>query len=201
VNSWKHFSNEFSYFRQQVKYQLQSVAATIPPGTDLILDDSDLDTEPIGLVTRQFEYNLLIHATRPTSRWRPYAAVGPVLQLIALNGAPLKKPAGVYTLGLKNIGLIKAAFDFGNTPPLDGGGIFHIGMQYGGGVKFRATPRMMFRADWRETWSKNPDIIASSYEDYDSNVLDDTYTTTVVRVKPDQKFIQDRYTVGVAFTF
>ena len=63
--------------------------------------------------------------------------MGPVLQLIALNGAPLKKPAGVYALGLKNIGLIKAAFDFGSTPPLDGGGIFEFGLQYGGGIKYQ----------------------------------------------------------------
>lgn len=201
VNSWRHFSNEFSYFRQQVKYELGSVNSTLPANQNTILDDSDLETDRIGLVTRQFEYNLLIHPTRPTSRIRPYVAVGPVLQLIALNGAPLKKPAGVYTLGLKNIGLLKAAFDFGNTPPLDGGGIFHIGLQYGAGVKYRITPRMMLRADWRETWSKNPDIIANSYEDYDPNALDETYTTTVIRVGPEKKFIKDRFTLGVAFTF
>ncbi len=59
----------------------------------------------------------------------------------------------------------------------------------------------MIRADWRETLSKNPDIIANSYEDFDPNDLDETYTTDVIKVKPDQRFIQDRYTVGVAFTF
>lgn len=201
VNSWRHFSNEFSYFRQQIKYQLASANVTIPPNTDVIITDKDLDVEPVGLVTRQFEYNLLIHPTRPTSRWRPYAAVGPVFQLIALNGAPLEKPAGPFNLGLKNIGLIKAAFDFGSTPPLDGGGIFQFGFQYGAGVKYRLTPRVMLRADFRETWSKNPDIIATSYEDFDSNVLDDTYTTETIRQGPVKKFLQDRYTVGVAFTF
>jgi hypothetical protein len=201
VNSWKHFSNEFSYFRQQVKYQLGTINATIPAGTNANFDDDDIEAYPIGLVTRQFEYNLLIHATKPTSRWRPYAAVGPVLQMVALNGSPLKKPAGPFTLGLKNIGLIKAAFDFGNTPPLDGGGIFHFGLQYGAGIKYRVTPRIMLRADFRETWSKNPDIIANSYEDFDSNVLDETYTTEIIRVGPEKKFLQDRYTMGVAFTF
>jgi LssY C-terminus len=201
VNSWRHFSNEFSYFRQQVKYELGSVAATIPAGATVILDDSDLDVEKIGLVTRQFEYNLLLQPTRPTSRWRPYLAVGPALQLIALNGAPLKKPAGVFNVGLKNIGLIKAAFDFGSTPPLDGGGIFRIGLNYGAGVKYRVRPRVIVRADWRETWSKNPDIIATSYEDYEVTDLDDTYSTTVINVSPNRKFIQDRYTLGVAFTF
>jgi hypothetical protein len=201
VNSWKHFSNEFSYFRQQVKYKLATTNVTIPPNTDVTIGEDDLFVIPVGLVTRQVEYNLLIHPTRPTSRWRPYAAVGPVLQLIALNGAPLEKPAGPFNIGLKNIGLIKAAFDFGSTPPLDGGGIFELGLQYGAGVKYRATPRLMLRADFRETWSKNPDIIAKSYEDFDTNDLDDTYTTEIFRVGPSAKFLQDRYTVGVAFTF
>ncbi|HMF53296.1 MAG TPA: LssY C-terminal domain-containing protein, partial [Edaphobacter sp.] len=201
VNSWKHFSNEFSYFRQQIKYELGTANAAIPPNTDVILDDSDVEEIPVGLVTRQFEYNLLIHPTRPTSRWRPYAAVGPVLQLVALNGAPLKKPAGPFNLGLKNIGLIKAAFDFGSTPPLDGGGIFQFGFQYGAGIKYRVTPRLMVRADFRETWSKNPDIIADSYTDFDPNTLDETYTTDIIRQGPEKKFLQDRYTVGVAFTF
>jgi opacity protein-like surface antigen len=97
--------------------------------------------------------------------------------------------------------LIKAAFDFGNTPPLDGGGIFQFGLQYGAGMKYRVSPRMMLRADWRETWSKNPDLISDSYKYYSPTDLDDTYETTVERLRPNQKFIQDRYTLGVAFTF
>jgi hypothetical protein len=201
VNSWKYFSNEFTYFRQQVKYELAELNLTLPASGIVVDDDVYLDSQRIGLVTRQFAYNLLIHARPPKSRWRPYAAVGPAFQLLALNGAPLKKPAGVYTVGLKNIGLIQAAFDLGNTPPLDGGGIFQIGVQYGGGIKYRVSPRVMLRADFRETWSKNPDIIANSYEDFDPNALDETYTTTVIKVKPETNFLQDRYTLGVAFTF
>jgi hypothetical protein len=201
VNSWKYFSNEFSYFRQQVKYELVELNLTLPSSRPVVDDDIYLDSVRIGLVTRQFAYNLLIHARPPKSRWRPYAAVGPAFQLLALNGAPLKKPAGVYTVGLKNIGLIQAAFDLGSTPPLDGGGIFQIGVQYGGGIKYRVSPRVMLRADFRETWSKNPDMIADSYEDFDPNALDETYTTTVIKVKPETNFLQDRYTLGVAFTF
>jgi LssY C-terminus len=201
VNSWNHFSNEVSYFRQQVKYELATLNITLPANREIVDDDVYLDSQRIGMVIRQVEYNLLFHARPPKSRWRPYAAVGPVFQLIALNGAPLKKPAGVFTVGLKNVGLIKAAFDLGSTPPLDGGGIFQFGVQYGGGIKYRVSPRVMLRADFRETWSKNPDMIASSYEDFDPNGLDDTYTTTVQKVKPETNFLQDRYTVGVAFTF
>jgi hypothetical protein len=114
------------------------------------------------------------------SRWRPYIAAGPVLQLIALSNAPLKKPAGYFQLGLSNIGLIKAAFDFGNTPPLNGGGIFQFGLQYGGGIKYRVKPRITLRADFRETWAKNPSIIRDSYLGYVPEGLDDTYTTDVI---------------------
>jgi opacity protein-like surface antigen len=203
VNSWRHFSNEFSYFRQQVKYELDAAESGFNeqrPGENF---DGDLVAVPIGLVTRQFEYNLLIHPTRTTSRLRPYVAVGPVLQLIALNGAPLKKPAGPFNLGLKNLGLILAAFDLGRTAPLDGGGIFQFGLQYGAGVKYRVSPRVMLRADWRETWSKNPDIIGSSYDDYydEDKELDPSYSTYVFKLGPEKKFLQDRYTVGIAFTF
>lgn len=205
VNSWKHFSNEFSYFRQQIKYQFDTTnyKATLQSNGIDYDEDTQVEADKIGLVTRQFEYNLLAQARPPTSRWRPYIAAGPVVQLIALNGAPLKKPAGVFQLGLKNIGLIKAAFDFGNTPALDGGGIFQFGLQYGAGFKYRVSPRVMLRVDWRETWSKNPNIVGSSYQDYDPDgVLEDpTYDTDVITIKPASKFIQDRYTVGVAFTF
>jgi opacity protein-like surface antigen len=204
VNSWRRFSNEFSYFRQQAKYTLGlGVYVSDPFDTDG--DGQDEDTafaaNRVGLVTRQFEYNLLYHFRKPESRWRPYIAAGPAFQLISLSDAPLKKPAGVYTLGLKNIGLIKAAFDFGNTAPLDGGGIFQFGFQYGAGIKYRVTPHFMMRADFRETWSKNPDIIRNSYEDFEYILPDATYTTNVQVIKPLQKFFQDRFTLGVAFTF
>ncbi len=54
---------------------------------------------------------------------------------------------------------------------------------------------MMMRADWRETWAKNPNIIANSYED---PTLDDTYDTQVFKVGPEKKFIKDRYTPASA---
>jgi hypothetical protein len=131
----------------------------------------------------------------------PYIAAGPIFQLIAFNGAPLKKANGVFKLGLGNIGRIAATFDFGNTPPPEGDGIFQFGLQYGAGMKYRLTPRVMLRADFCETWSRNPDIIVDSYKDYNSPDLDDTYTATVYKLRQDAAFLQDRFTVGVAFTF
>ena len=201
VNSWRHFSNEFSYFRQQGKYEFDALTFTSDPNHPTQDDDIYLDPQRVGITTRQFEYNLLAQARPPTSRWRPYLAAGPVFQLIALADSPLKKPAGPFTLGLKNIGLLKAAFDFGNTPALDGGGIFEFGLQYGAGLKYRVTPHMIVRVDYRETWSKNPDMIKGSYVGYESPDVDSTYTTDVLTLKPNSKFFQDRFTLGVAFAF
>ncbi len=204
VNSWRRFSNEFSYFRQQAKYTLNLGVYVYDP-TDLsgVGDDEDsaFAANRAGLITRQFEYNLLYHFRKPESRWRPYIAAGPTFQLLSLSNAPLKKPAGVFTLGLKNIGLIKAAFDFGSTPPLNGGGIFQFGFQYGAGMKYRVAPHFTLRADYRETWSKNPDIIRNSYDSFVYVLPDQTYTTNVQVIKPLQKFFQDRFTLGAAFTF
>jgi hypothetical protein len=196
LNSWKWVSNEFAYSRQQTKFNLGEISASSDPN-----EPSSVDTRLVGLVTRQAEYNMLFHLRPRESRWRPYIAAGPVLQLIALSNAPLKQPAGYFRLGLSNIGLIKAAFDFGNTAPLNGGGIFQFGLQYGGGIKYRVRPRITLRGDFRETWAKNPSIIRDSYLGYVPEGLDDTYTTDVINFKPLAKYFQQRATVGVAFTF
>jgi hypothetical protein len=121
--------------------------------------------------------------------------------LLSLSNAPLKKPSGYFRLGLTNIGLVKAAFDFGSVAPLNGGGIFQLGVQYGGGIKYRVLPRLTMRADFGETFTQNPTIIRDSYIGYIPDGLDDSYTTTVTNIKPASKFIQQRATVGFAFTF
>lgn len=155
----------------------------------------------VGLVTRRYAYNMVFNLRPRRSRWRPYVDTGPAFQLLSLSGAPLKKPDGYFRLGLSNVGLIKAAFDFGNIPPLDGGGIFQFGLQYGAGFKYRVTPRLTMRADYGKTWSPNPDIIGSSYVDYKPDGLDDTYTTEVINLKSPARYIQQRATIGFAFTF
>ena len=129
----------------------------------------------------------------------PYVAVGPVLQLISLADAPLKRPSGPFRLGATNIGVLKSAFDFGSTPPLEGGGIFQLGIQYGAGVKFRVHPRVTVSADFRETLSKNPRFIQDSYtKDF---FADEDYDSIFTRTGPTSKFRQQRFTLGVAFTF
>jgi hypothetical protein len=160
-------------------------------------------TGPVGLSTRQAEYNMLFHARPRKSRFRPYFAVGPDLQLIKLAAAPLKNPSGYFRLGLSNVGILQAAFNFGSVPPLDGGGIFQPALQYGGGIKYRLLPRLTMRADVRENWSRNPKMIAASYQGYVVQVpaLNGPYITTVTNSTPPATYLQQRLTIGFAFTF
>ena len=198
LNSWKWISNELAYTQQQTKYKLFTTVLTgveNPP--------QPTDTSPVGLSTRQSEYNMLFNARPRGSRFRPYFAVGPNLQLIKLAAAPLKGPSGYFRLGLSNIGILQAAFNFGGVPPLDGGGIFQPGLQYGGGIKYRVLPRLTMRADVRENWSRNPKMIRSSYESYVPETPPEAgpYLVTVTNTTPPASYLQQRLTVGFAFTF
>ena len=192
LNTWRWVSNEFAYTYQRGKYQYGSITVGSGPSDGLVTDSS-------GLTTRQFAYNVLVHARPAESRWRPYIAAGPVIQLVALTDATVKKPAGVFRLGLQNVGLFKSAFDFGDTPPLEGGGIFQFGLQYGGGIKFRVLPRFTMQADFRETWSSNPRFLRDSYttEYFDT----ENYKVEYLPRSSQQKFRQQRISLGFAFTF
>jgi len=193
ANTWRWISNEFSYNYQRGKYRM-GVFVLDTGGEDPIQS-----VQSVGLATRQFEYNILFNARPRESRWRPYVAVGPAVQLLSLTDAPIKKASGPFKLGLQNVGVLKAAFDFGSTPPLEGGGIYQIGLQYGCGIKFRILPRLTVRADFRETWSKNPQFILDSYtKDF---FFTEDYKADYQFIRADSKFRQQRFTLGFAFTF
>jgi hypothetical protein len=196
MNTRRWVSSEFGYHIQRGKYRLEQV--DIPGDIDA---DLGYETYRVGLATRQLEYNLLVHARPPESRWRPYATAGPALQMIHLSDAPVKRAPRQFKLGLQNIGMLKAAFDFGRTPPLDGGGIYQAGLQYGAGVNFRVRPRISMRLDFRETWSKNPEFIRESYVEETAAEFDPSYDYDVTRNRTSGKFRQQRLTLGVAFTF
>jgi opacity protein-like surface antigen len=71
------------------------------------------------------------------------------------------KPGVIFRLSPQlpgYIGLLSAAYNFGSTPPLEGGGIFQVGFNYGGGIRYRITPRWMIRLDYRETLTSQPDF-------------------------------------------
>jgi opacity protein-like surface antigen len=200
LNPQKYLSHEFAYDHSFTEFSLQLavVGADQTSGSEI----SQIEFQTVGLRTSQFTYNLLINATPKTSRLRPYIAVGPALQLMHLSDAPIKKAPNWFRLGLSNIGLISAAYNFGSDPPLEGGGIFQAGLNYGGGVRYRITPRWMIRADYRETLTSQPDFWSKSQKDILGGLVYDPGTTlTVLGPIFDAPSRQDRVTMGMSFTF
>jgi opacity protein-like surface antigen len=200
LNPAKYFSHEFSYDHSFTEFNL---------GLAIVGHDSTSQQEiallvfdPSSLHTSQFTYNLLFNFRPRTSRLRPYVAAGPSLQLMHLADAPIEKAPAWFKLGLSNIGLISAAYNFGSDPPLDGGGIFQPGFNYGGGIRYRLTPRWMIRADYRETLTSQPDFWTKSQKDILSGIETDPGTTlTVVGPVLDGPMRQDHVTMGMSFTF
>jgi opacity protein-like surface antigen len=199
IDSQKYFSQEFSYNRS---------FSTFKMGLSVVDNDTTSGTvenafvfDTAGLLTSQVAYNFLIHTRPKTSRLRPYFAVGPALQLMHLDEAPIKKAPSYWRLGLSNIGLLSAAYNFGSTPPLEGGGIFQVGFNYGGGVRYRLTPRWMIRMDYRETLTSQPDFWTKSVKNIISGVELDNATMTFVGPTFQGAMRQQRVGGGVSFTF
>jgi hypothetical protein len=137
------------------------------------------------------------------SRWSPYLVAGPALQLIHLTDAPFEKAKGVFRLGLSNIGMIQAAYNFGSAPPLEGGGIFQPALQAGGGLKLRVHPRWTLRLDYRSTISAQPDFLTKSLVTTPEQPLEPGGPPRVDPVQGLKRglLIQRRFTTGFAFTF
>jgi opacity protein-like surface antigen len=200
LNPQKYLSHEFSYDHAFTEFNLG--LAVVGNDSTSQQELSQIVFDQSGLRTSQFTYNLLFNFRPKTSRLRPYLAVGPSLSLMHLADAPIKKAPGWYRLGLANIGLISAAYNFGSDPPLDGGGIFEAGLNYGGGIRYRLTPRWMIRADYRETLTAQPDFWSKSQKDILSGIDTDPGTTlTVVGPVLDGAMRQDHVTMGLSFTF
>jgi opacity protein-like surface antigen len=200
IDPQKYFSHEFSYDYSFTEFNL---------GLAIVGNDStskeeinQVVFEPSGLRTSQFAYDFLVNFTPKTSRLRPYLAVGPSLSLMHLSDAPIKKAPGWFRLGLSNIGLISAAYNFGSDPPLEGGGIFQVGLNYGGGLRYRMTPRWMIRADYRETLTSQPDFWSKSVEAINGGIEVDPGTSySSIGPVLEGPLRQDRITMGLSFTF
>jgi opacity protein-like surface antigen len=199
IDSQKYFSQEFSYNRSFSTFKMG--LAVVDNDTTSATVQSAFAFATSGLLTSQIAYNLLIHARPKTSRLRPYFAVGPALQLMHLDDAPIKKAPSYFRLGLSNIGLIGAAYNFGSTPPLEGGGIFQPGFNYGGGIRYRVTPRWMIRLDYRETLTSQPDFWTKSKTSILSGIELDNATLTFVGPVFAGAMRQQRLGGGVSFTF
>lgn len=178
LNSHRWVSHElgFGYQRGQFQMDLQGV--------------TDFAEQQTGYLTRQVGYNTLVYLRPPESRWRPYFAGGPVLQLAHLTDAPFEKARGLFRFGLNNVGMFKAAYNFGSAAPLEGGGIFQLGLQMGAGLKYRLTEHWTLRLDYRNTCSPPPDLIRKSLPP---------------QIMPDHssrgRIAQQRLSLGFAFTF
>lgn len=191
VNSFRYFSTEFTFTNQRGKYRF---------GTFLIGPDSRaprFSEQSSGLMSRQFQYNLLVHLRPRETRLRPYFATGSVLQLIHLTNAPVKRSDGPFRYGLKNIGMVRAAYNLGGAPPLEGGGIFQLAFQYGAGIKYRIHPRWLVRLDFRETIGRQPNFFPAPIPAEQA----DGASVIVTRPKLTGAFRQQRLTAGFAFTF
>jgi opacity protein-like surface antigen len=199
LDSQKYFSQEFSYNYSFTTFQMG--LAVVDNDTTSGTVQNAFAFANSGLRTSQVSYNLLIHMRPKTSRLRPYFAVGPALQLMHLDDAPIKKAPSYFRLGLSNIGLLSAAYNFGSTPPLEGGGIFQPGFNYGGGVRYRISPRWMIRMDYRETLVSQPDFWTKSKASILSGIELDNATLTFVGPVLDGAMRQQRVGGGLSFTF
>jgi hypothetical protein len=151
LNSWNRISNEFGFTYNRSELSIAGADA-----------DSALTRDHFRSQIRQFTYNTLLHLKPNGSRFRPYVAAGPVLQLIrTVESKPTSNRR--LRLAVKDLGIIVGAYEFGSKPPLEGGGIFQFGLQYGAGFKVQLSHRLFLRTDFRETLSRQPDFWTKSY--------------------------------------
>ena len=195
LNSWRYFSNEFSFDYQRGRYRLGASFSGFN-GVEPI----GYQEQTTGLLTNQFGYAFLINFRPRGQRFRPYVAAGLVFQLLHVTDAPFKSSGGVFKVGLRNVGLILASYNFASHPPLDGGGVFQFGFQYGGGVKYRVSRRWMALIDYRETLSPQPNFVGRSIHIDDPSDSSE-YIVYKETNAPAGPLREQRLTGGVAFTF
>ena len=195
LNSWRYFSNEFAFDYQRGRYRLGASFSGFQGQPPIPYSE-----ETAGLLTNEFSYSLLVNLRPREKRLRPYIAAGPAFQLLHITEAPFKSTGGVFKVGLRNVGLILAAYNFANEPPLDGGGVFQFGFQYGGGIKYRVTRHWLMRLDLRETLSAQPNFVERSIH-VDEPSPGDEFTITKLSDLPSGPLRQQRITLGASFVF
>ncbi len=197
LNSYRHFSHEFAFDYQRTQFKLVQLASVTQ-------NTANFQPQDAGVATAQFGYNLMFNFNRRERRWSPYIAAGPALQLAHLSNSPLKTAPVYFKFALQNIGILSAAYDFGSTPPLQGGGIFQPALQYGGGAKVRVSRRWLWRADFRETLTSEPNFWAKAVGAIQKDFRSDPTLNgwTVTQTKPAGGILrQGRFTTGFSFVF
>jgi opacity protein-like surface antigen len=195
LNSWKYFSNEFSFDYQRGRYRIGAAFSGFNGQEPLGYQE-----QTTGLLTNQFGYALLFNFRSREARVRPFIAAGLGFQLLHITNAPFKSAAGIFKVGLRNVGLILAAYNFANNPPLDGGGVFQFGFQWGSGIKYRISRRWTARIEFRETLSPQPNFIERSIQ-LDNPAGSSEYTVYYESNKPAGPLIEQRLAGGLAFVF
>jgi opacity protein-like surface antigen len=195
LNSWRYFSNEFAFDYQRGSYRLGASFSGFPGQVPLGYAE-----ETAGLLTNEFGYSLVANLRGREKRFRPYVAAGPAFQLLHIADAPFKSSGGIFKVGLRNVGLILAAYNFANEPPLNGGGVFQFGFQYGGGLKFRVSRRWLIRLDYRETLSAQPNFVERSIKIDDPSDSDE-FLIRKESDLPSGPLRQRRLTGGLGFVF
>jgi hypothetical protein len=147
----RYLSHELAYSRTSTNAQL--FGQDEPSGVQL-------DSRSKAII-RRFSYTPVLHLTPNGKRFRPYVAAGPALQLTHLADAVAQQNR-FLKIAARDVAFVVSAYNFGSKPPLEGGGIFQIGLQYGAGTRFHITPRFFVRADFRETLSRQPNFWKSS---------------------------------------
>lgn len=195
LNSWRYFSNEFAFDYQRGTYRLGASFSGFPGQAPVGYQE-----ETTGLLVNEFGYSFVANLRSREKRFRPYLVAGPAFQVLHITDAPFKSSGGVFKVGLRNVGLILAAYNFANEPPLDGGGVFQFGFQYGGGVKFRVSRRWLLRFDYRETLSAQPNFVERSIKIDDPSDSDE-FLVRKESDLPSGPLRQQRLTGGISFVF
>ncbi len=190
LNAWRYVSSEFAYTRTTTTFRVSGEA----PVTGEVLDDRS------RAAIREFTYNALLHARPKGKRVRPYGAVGPAFQLIhLLDSQPTSN--SLLRFAARDVALFVSAFDFGRKPPLQGGGMFQVGLNYGAGVMLQMTPRVFWRVDFRETLTRQPDFWRGSADDLAAAVNSPPVTLETQPVTRHGALRVRGLTIGVGVSF
>jgi hypothetical protein len=189
LNSWRYVSTELGYGFTTTNYRL----AGLDLGSDLTVEGRS------KMRIRRFTYNALFHLRPNGKRFRPYAAVGPAFQLMHLLDSKPRSNS-VLKFAARDLALFVSAYNFSSKPPLEGGGIFQVGLNYGAGMHFHITPKYFLRADFRETLSVQPDFWTKSHR----TVIDSSTDEAKLEPGPYQKHGPLRHqlvTLGLGIAF
>jgi hypothetical protein len=151
--------------------------------------DKEVDRLSIRTVGYQLQANLA------PAKWRvrPFVTGGGNLTSYRFKNIKLAKSSGIFRYGLKGLGSGITAYQSAGVAPLDGGKIFRPGFSYGGGMRFRLSRLFELRAEYRESYAKDPDFFNKESSNLAALGLDGTAQDVAARRR-------GNYIIGLSFT-